>query len=103
MGSRLTQFALPTKARKTTPCKVAGRRRWRAGIILARRKRSGHFWQSRFGGVAMDEQCLAAALRYVSLNPVRARLFDRARDWRSARSRGTIKCTVTVIPHRDLQ
>ena len=53
-----------------------------AGIIHARRKRTGHFWQGRFGCVAMDEEHLAAALRYVSLNPVRARLVDRARDWR---------------------
>ena len=30
----------------------------------------------------MDEEHLAAALRYVSLNPVRARLVGRARDWR---------------------
>ena len=30
----------------------------------------------------MDEQHLAAALRYVSLNPVRARIVARARDWR---------------------
>src|SRR4051794_2638522 len=49
-----------------------------AGIIQARRKRSGHFWQGRFGAVAMDEKHLAAALRYVSLNPVRARLVERA-------------------------
>ncbi|MEH2517984.1 putative transposase [Bradyrhizobium sp. AZCC 1610] len=53
-----------------------------AGIIHARRKRTGHFWQGRFGCVAMDEAHLAAALRYVSLNPVRARLVSRARDWR---------------------
>ena len=53
-----------------------------AGIIHARRKRTGHFWQGRFGCVAMDEDHLAAALRYVSLNPVRARLVGRARDWR---------------------
>ena len=53
-----------------------------AGIIQARRKRSGHFWQGRFGAVAMDEEHLAAALRYVSLNPVRARLVQRAQDWR---------------------
>src|SRR3954453_24061719 len=49
-----------------------------AGIIQSRRKRSGHFWQGRFGAVAMDEKHLAAALRYVSLNPVRARLVERA-------------------------
>jgi len=53
-----------------------------AGVIHARRKRTGHFWQGRFGCVAMDEEYLSAALRYVSLNPVRARLVDRARDWR---------------------
>jgi len=53
-----------------------------AGIIHARRKRTGHFWQGRFGCVAMDEEHLAAALCYVSLNPVRAGLVGRARDWR---------------------
>ena len=53
-----------------------------AGIIHARCKRTGHFWQGRFGCVAMDEEHLAAALRYASLNPVRARLVVRARDWR---------------------
>jgi putative transposase len=35
----------------------------------------------------MDEAYLAAALRYVSLNPVRARLVKRARDWRWASTR----------------
>ena len=58
-----------------------------AGIIQARRKRSGHFWQGRFGAVAMDEEYLAAALRYVSLNPVRARLVERAQDWRWSSTR----------------
>jgi putative transposase len=53
-----------------------------AGIIHARRKRTGHFWQGRFGSVVMDEEHLAAAVRYVSLNPVRARLVGRAQDWR---------------------
>jgi putative transposase len=53
-----------------------------AGIIHARRKRTGHFWQGRFGSVVMDEAHLAAAVRYVSLNPVRARLVVRAQDWR---------------------
>src|SRR6202789_2286051 len=56
-----------------------------AGHIHARRKRSGHFWQGRFGAVAMDEEHLGAALRYVALNPVRARLVARAEDWRGAR------------------
>ena len=58
-----------------------------AGIIHARRKRTGHFWQGRFGAVVLDEAHLAAALRYVSLNPVRARLVARAQDWRWSSAR----------------
>ena len=53
-----------------------------AGYIHGRRKRTGHFWQGRYGSVAMDEPHLAAALRYVALNPVRARLVKRAQDWK---------------------
>ena len=52
-----------------------------AGRVHARLKRTGHFWQGRFGCVAMDEAHLGAALRYVALNPVRARLARRAVDW----------------------
>jgi putative transposase len=52
-----------------------------AGRIHARMKRTGHFWQGRFGAVAMDEPHLAAALRYIALNPVRAGLVARAGDW----------------------
>src|SRR5215470_7137577 len=76
-----------------------------AGIVQARRKRSGHFWQGRFGAVAMDERHLAAALRYVSLNPVRARLGQRAQDWRWSSTRAHLHGKddgVTVLaPIRD--
>jgi putative transposase len=76
-----------------------------AGVIQARRKRSGHFWQGRFGAVAMDDEHLAAALRYVSLNPVRARLVERAQDWRwsSARAhlRGRDDGLTALAPVRD--
>jgi putative transposase len=76
-----------------------------AGIIHARRKRSGHFWQGRFGCVAMDEDHLAAALRYVSLNPVRARLVERARDWRwssvRAQTSGRDDGVTAITPVRE--
>ena len=52
-----------------------------AGHVHARLRRSGHFWQGRFGCVAMDEAHLGAALRYVALNPVRARLAADPRGW----------------------
>jgi putative transposase len=62
-----------------------------AGVIQARRRRSGHFWQGRFGAVAVDEAYLAAALRYVSLNPVRARLVARAQDWKWSSTRAHLR------------
>ncbi len=43
---------------------------------------TGHLWQGRFSSVAMDEAHLVGALRYVALNPVRARLVERPEDWR---------------------
>jgi putative transposase len=60
---------------------LASTHRRYAGHIHAREKRTGHFWQGRFGCVAMDEAHLAAALCYVALNPVRAKLVKRAIDW----------------------
>ncbi|MER9302489.1 transposase [Mesorhizobium sp. M0293] len=52
-----------------------------AGTIHARQKKTGHFWQGRFGAVAMDEDHLLSAVRYVGLNPVRAGLVSQAVDW----------------------
>ncbi len=49
--------------------------------INARNQWTGHLWQGRFGSVAMDEAHLANAVRYVSLNPVRAGLVARAAAW----------------------
>ncbi|PTS76210.1 transposase [Sphingomonas sp. HMWF008] len=51
------------------------------GFINARHRWTGHLWQGRFGAVVMDETHLAHAMRYVSLNPVRARLTARPEDW----------------------
>jgi putative transposase len=51
------------------------------GFINARHRWTGHLWQGRYGAVAMDETHLCAATRYVALNPVRARLVDRAEQW----------------------
>lgn len=52
------------------------------GYINARMRVTGHLWQGRFSSVAMDEEHLVSALRYVALNPVRARLVARPGDWR---------------------
>ncbi len=51
-------------------------------FVNARAGHTGHLWQGRYGSVAMDEAHLLNAVRYVTLNPVRARLARRAGDWR---------------------
>ena len=51
------------------------------GYVNARQRWTGHLWQGRFSSVAMDEPHFVTALRYVSLNPVRARLVARPEDW----------------------
>lgn len=51
------------------------------GFINARHRWTGHLWQGRFGAVVMDEAHLWHAMRYVSLNPVRARLVERPEEW----------------------
>lgn len=72
------------------------------GYVNARKRVTGHLWQGRFSSVAMDEQHLHAALRYVALNPVRARLVTRAEDWRwssvQAHYAGRDDCVVSVAP-----
>jgi putative transposase len=50
-------------------------------LINCRNQWTGHLWQGRFGSVAMDEKHLLNAVRYVSLNPVRAKLVKHAADW----------------------
>jgi putative transposase len=52
-----------------------------SAFVNARLRVTGHLFQSRFGSMAMDEDHLIAAARYVALNPVRARLVARAEDW----------------------
>ena len=51
------------------------------GYLNARLRTTGHLWQGRFSSVAMDEEHLHQAFRYVALNPVRARLVKRPEDW----------------------
>jgi putative transposase len=50
--------------------------------------KSGHLWQCRPFSCVLDEAHAWAALRYVERNPVRARMVERAEDyrWSSARA-----------------
>ncbi len=87
----------------------AAHRRW-AGFVNARGRWQGHLFDSRFASLAMDEAHLISAVRYVAINPVRARLAVRAEDWPwssvrahlsttiwSRRSRSSIACRPSKI------
>ncbi|MEG3148682.1 transposase [Sphingomonas sp. ZT3P38] len=43
---------------------------------------TGYLWQGRFASYPMDDAHLLTAIRYVELNPVRAKLAERAEGWR---------------------
>ncbi len=62
----------------------------------------GYLWQGRFASCPMDEHYLLAAVRYVELNPVRARMVKHAWDYRwssaAAHIRGEDDILVKVRP-----
>lgn len=48
----------------------------------------GHLWQERFASFPMDETHLLSAVRYVEMNPVKAKMVERPEEypWSSARA-----------------
>jgi len=46
------------------------------------RKWNGHFWQGRYFSSPLDDRYMWAVIRYVELNPVRARMVTKAEDYR---------------------
>ena len=65
---------------------------WRYTFEVNKRERwTGYLWQGRFASVAMDDGHLMRCARYVEQNPVRARLVERARDWRWSSARAHLK------------
>lgn len=75
--------------RDNSLAKALGRTHYEYAVYLnGRRRRSGHLWQNRFYSTVLQGSHLAAALRYVDLNPVRAGLVQEATgyEWSSARA-----------------
>jgi putative transposase len=63
---------------------------------------TGHLWANRFFSTPVDEPHLWAAVRYVELNPVRARLVGEATDypWSSARAHTGSQANPLLDPDR---
>jgi len=67
--------------------KAVGRTHFRYTQYINRfHRRSGHLWQGRFYSCALDERHFWLAMKYIELNPVRARLCRKAwrYEWSSA-------------------
>ncbi len=52
-----------------------------AAFVGARGRWTGHLFQARFASVAMDDEHLLAAFRYIARGPVKAGLTAKAADW----------------------
>jgi putative transposase len=52
---------------------------------------TGYLWQGRFASYPMDDAHLMTAIRYVELNPVKARLVRRAEDWHWSSARAHVR------------
>jgi putative transposase len=89
MPNHVHLILVPSKADDLRRCLASVHRSY-AGRLNERRDRSGHFWQGRYGSVAMDDAHLYEALRYVLLNPVRAQLAARAELWRWSSARAYV-------------
>jgi putative transposase len=104
MPNHVHLILIPTRADGLGLAVGEAHRRY-TNFINARGRWTGHLFQSRFASVAMDEAHLMAAVCYVNLNPVRARLVSRAEDWpwSSARAHlaGVDDSLVTVRPVLD--
>lgn len=59
-----------SRVHRTYACHVNQRNGWQ-----------GHLWQERFFSCVMDENHLLATVRYIELNPLRAKLCDSPIDW----------------------
>lgn len=70
------------------------------------RSQRGHLWQGRYFSSPMDSTYFINAVRYVELNPVRARMTDRAEKypWSSAAAHCRIRgdLVVDAIPRSRL-
>ena len=80
MPNHVHLIACPRTADGLAQALGAAHRRW-ANFVNARGRWRGHLFDGRFASVAMDEAHLLSAIRYVALNPVRARLVAKAADW----------------------
>jgi putative transposase len=77
-----------------------------SAMVNRRQGWTGHLWQGRFSSFPMDEKYLLAAVKYIEMNPVRARLVADPYVWRwssaRAHAEGNDDLLVKVEPLLEL-
>ncbi|MEE9295912.1 MAG: transposase [Phycisphaerae bacterium] len=73
-------------------------------MINFRQKKRGYLFQGRFHSCVMDESYFLAAVGYIELNPVRAKMCAQAWDyrWSSARFHVGLRKSDALVRRRDL-
>ncbi len=81
MPNHVHLIAVPEKENSLAQAIGEAHRRYTRRINFRKGWR-GHLWQGRFSSYPMDDVYLMAAVRYVELNPVRARLVEIPELWK---------------------
>jgi len=81
MPNHIHMIAVPESEQGLSRAIGEAHRRYTRMINL-RKHWTGYLWQGRFASFPMDEHYLLAAVRYVEMNPVRARMVNRPEEWR---------------------
>ncbi len=86
MSNHIHLIAVPEKTESLRQAIGEAHRRYTRSINF-RQKWRGHLWQERFASFPMDENYLLSAVRYIELNPVRARVANDpiSYSWSSAK------------------
>jgi putative transposase len=80
MPNHVHLVAVPTDPEGLRRAFADAHRRYTA-VVNKREGWSGHLWQERFHSCPLDPEHLLIAVRYVELNPVRAKLAETPEAW----------------------
>lgn len=89
MPNHVHLLLVPSVASALTEALSSAHQRY-SWLVNRRQGWQGHLWQSRFYSCPLDDLHLLAAVRYVELNPLRARLVASPEQWRWSSVRGHV-------------
>ena len=86
MPNHVHLIAVPTSEESLALAIGEAHRRYTRRVNF-REEWRGHLWQDRFASYVMDEHHLLSCIRYIEMNPVRAKLVSNPAEWRWSSAR----------------